>query len=199
MKKVLLGGVLLLVLMVGAGWWWTRRGGGDEMATTVSPESAAIAEEKLQRLREEKETVRLSDAELTSLIRFRLQHQFPGDLHDPAVAFQGDTVRMLGRFPRDRLPHLPELGRVLPFLPDTATVEVIGQLHPLPGGRAALDVRRVTFAELPVPERLVPLALTRMGRRDEAGLPPTAYPFHLPEGVGGARVENGTLVLAPEP
>ncbi len=169
------------------------------MATTVSAESAAAAEAKLRRLQEEKETVRLSDAELTSLLRFRFQDRLPGDLHSPAVAFQGDTVRLLGRFPRDRLPQLPELGRVTAFLPDTATVEVTGHLLPLQGGRAALEIRRITFAEIPVPPRLYPLALQRMGRRDEPGLPPTAYPFHLPDGVGGARVENGTLVLAPEP
>jgi hypothetical protein len=197
MKKVLLGVVVLLAL--GAGWWLLRGGDADATATRVSPEAAVLAEAKLRRLQEEKETVRLSDAELTSLLRYRLQDRIPGDLHSPAVAFQGDTVRMVGRFPSDQLPQLPELGRVTAFLPDTATVEVVGRLRALEPGRAALEVHRITFAEIPIPERLYPTALQRMGRRDEPGLPSNAYAFYLPEGVGGARVENGLLVLDPSP
>lgn len=199
MKKILLVGVLLLLLAAGAGWWLLMgRGGGDVMATTVSPESAAAAEAKLTRLRDEGDTVRLSDAEFTSLLRYSYQDRLPGDLHAPAVAFRGDTLRLMGRVPSDRLPATPELGRVLAFLPDTADVEVIGHLRTLESGRAALEVRRITFADIPIPERLYPMALERMGRRDEPGLPATAFPFALPPGVGGARVEGGVLVLAPD-
>lgn len=192
-------GVLLLLLAAGAGAaWWLLRGAEEEaVAATVSPEAAAQAEAKLERLREEGETIRLSEVEFTSLLRYGMRDRIPGDLYAPAVEFRGDTLRLMGRIPSDRLPRLPELGPVADFLPDTADVDVLGHLRMLEPGRAALDVRRVTFAGIPVPERLYPRALERMGRPDEPGLPAAAFPFHLPEGVGAARVEGGTLILSP--
>ncbi len=197
-----LGAVLALALLLGAGWYFrdTLRalmGGREEIVTTVSPEAAEQAEAKLARLRERGETVRLSDAELTSLVRYRYRDRIPGDLYAPAVSFRGDTVRLQARVPSDRLPDTPELSRVRTFLPDTADVDVVGSLRSLDSGRSAFEVRRITFAQLPVPERLYPQALERMGRRDEPGLGPTAYPFRLPDGVGSARVEGGFLVLSP--
>ncbi|HEX2092129.1 MAG TPA: hypothetical protein VHG28_06985 [Longimicrobiaceae bacterium] len=196
-------GVLLLLLALGAAGWYFRDtirgllGREDEtFATAVSPEAAAQAEAKIARL-QEGDSVRLSDVELTSLVRYRYQDRIPGDLHAPAVSFRGDTVRLQARVPSDRIPDVPELGRVRSFLPDTADVDITGKLQPLESGRAAFDVDRITFAGIPIPERLYPQALERMGRRAEPGLAETAYPFRLPQGVGAARVEGGYLVLSP--
>jgi hypothetical protein len=57
-----------------------------------------------------------------------------------------------------------------------------------------MDVR---FANIPIPAHLYPAALERIGRRPEPGLAPSALPIRLPEGVGGARVREGNLVLTP--
>jgi hypothetical protein len=196
-------GLLLVLLLAGGGWFLFRDrilgllGGGRPEATAVSQEAAAQAEEKLARLAEDGETVRLNDVEFTSLMRYRLRDRIPGDLESPAVAFRGDTVRLMARVPSDRLPDVPELGAARAFLPDTADVDIVGRLAPLRNGRAAFEVQRITFAGIPVPDRLYPQALERMGRRDEPGLSPSAYAFPLPTGVGAAKVEGGELVLTP--
>jgi hypothetical protein len=193
----------LFVLLLAGGWWLFREplarllGRGEPVATIVSPEAAAQADAKLARLTGDGETVRLSDVEFTSLMRYRLRDRIPGDLESPAVAFAGDTLRLMARVPSDRLPAGPELGAARAFLPDTADVDIVGHLRPLQPGRAAFEVRRITFAGIPVPDRLYPQALRSMGRRDEPGLAPTAYPFPLPDGVGGASVQAGELVLTP--
>lgn len=198
----LLAGMVLVLLLAG-GWLFFRddvarlMGGGRPAATAVSQEAATQAEEKLARLAEDGETVRLNDVEFTSLMRYRLRDRIPGDLDSPAVSFRGDTVRLMARVPSDRLPDVPELGAARAFLPDTADVDVVGRLAPLASGRAAFEVQRITFAGIPVPDRFYAQALQQMGRRDEPGLSASAYPFALPNGVGAAKVEGGELVLTP--
>lgn len=198
----LAAGLLVVLLLAGGAWLFRDTiarllGGGRPEATAVSQDAAAQAEEKLARLAEDGETVRLNDVEFTSLMRYRLRDRIPGDLESPAVAFRGDTVRLMARVPSDRLPDVPELGAARAFLPDTADVDIVGRLAPLRNGRTAFEVRRITFAGIPVPDRLYPQALERMGRRDEPGLSPSGYAFPLPNGVGAARVEGGELVLSP--
>lgn len=194
---------LVIVLLLAGGWLFFRddvtrlMGGGRPEATAVSQEAATQAEEKLARLAEDGETVRLNDVEFTSLMRYRLRDRIPGDLDSPAVSFRGDTVRLMARVPSDRLPDVPELGAARAFLPDTADVDVVGRLAPLASGRAAFEVQRITFAGIPVPDRFYAQALEQMGRRDEPGLSASAYPFALPNGVGAARVEGGELILTP--
>ena len=200
----LVAGLLVVLLLAGGAWLFrdtitSLLGGGRPEATAVSQEAAAQAEEKLARLASDGETVRLNDVEFTSLMRYRLRDRIPGDLESPAVSFRGDTVQLMARVPSDRLPDVPELGAARAFLPDTADVDIVGKLAPLADGRAAFEVQRITFAGIPVPDRMYPQALERMGRRDEPGLSPSAYAFPLPAGVGAARVERGELVLAPRP
>lgn len=200
----LAAGLLLVALLAAGGWWLFRDdvarllGGRGPVATTVSPEAAAQAEEKLARLAAGGEPVRLDEVEFTSLLRYRLRDRLPGDLDSPAVSFAGDTVRLMARVPSDRLPDVPELGAARAFLPDTADVDIVGHLETLEPGRAAFEVKRLVFAGIPVPSRFYPQALASMGRRDEPGLAPAAYPFPLPDGVGTARVEDGELVLTPD-
>lgn len=202
MRKVLLGILGLVVVAVLAGWLFRgpllRLWGAEEvLATSVSPEAADLAERKLERLRTKGETVRLSDVELTSLLRYRMRDRIPGDLASPAVVFEGDTLRLHGRVPSDRLPDMPP--QVQAFLPDTADVEILGHLRTVQPGQAAIEIRRITVAGLPVPDRLYRRALERLGRTDQPGLGPTDLPFRLPEGVGSARLEGGLLVLSPNP
>lgn len=199
------GPVLLLLLLLiaavgGAGWYFRDvipgLGTREQEFAQVSPEAAAQAEAKLARLQQGDE-VRLDEVELTSLLRYRLQDRIPGPVNDAAVHLDGDTVRLTGRFPTDRLPASMGLGAARAFLPDTADVEVRGKLRTFASGRAAIEVSSVSFARVPVPEQFYPEALQRLGRRDEAGLGITEYPVALPAGVGSAQVVGGELVLAP--
>lgn len=199
MKRV--GVVLALVLLAGAAWLLrddvARLLGGGEPVAAISPETAALAAAKLERLSERGETARLSGDELTSLIRFRMRDRVPQSLREPMVTLRGDTLRLSGTLPTDQLPPVRELERVRAFLPDTAQVEVAGRLEPLNGGRAAFDIARVSVSGVPIPAHFYPTALERLGRRPEPDLAPTAVPIRLPAGVGEARVEGGELVLSP--
>ncbi len=202
MKSLLALIGLIAILFVG----WTYRdripgpwnkGADERFATEVSEQSAAAADAKLERLREERDTIRLSSAEFTSYLRYRLNDPMAQQLESPVVSFSGDTVTLTGRFPTDRLPDTRQVRAVRSFLPDTADVKVTGALRPLEGGRAALRVDNVSFARLPIPAEVYDQALERLGPRDAPGLASNEYAFPLPPGVGSARVENGTLVLAP--
>jgi hypothetical protein len=197
-----LGGVLLLLLVVGVAAWMFRdtllgRWAGEAQYSEVSEEAALSAEAKLERLRTRGDTVRLSEVELASLLRFRVADRYPDLLQNPSAGMAGDTLRVGARFPTERLPELQELERVRPFFPDTTRIDVAGRLRERGPGRAALEIDEVAVAGIPIPQRYYPSVLERLGRRDEPGLPANAMAFGLPEGVGSARVENGYLVLTP--
>lgn len=194
--------VLLLVVVLGALGWWFRgdlwsRWQGDPVPTEVSAEAAELAEEKLRRVREEGEPVALSPVELSSLLRYRAPVWALNAVGEPSVALAGDTLRVSGLVPTDRLPSHPELDPVRGFLPDSARFEIVGHVRPLGEGRVALQVEGMEFAGIPVPARYYPELLRRIGRQDEPGLDPAAVAVRLPEGVGSARVERGELILTP--
>ena len=197
--------VLLILLAVIAGGAWFFRGlipgpwQRNRVITEVSEEGAIAAEAKLQRLRENGETVRMNGMEFTSYIRYRMAQRFAADVEFPTVTFVGDRVRVDGRLPRDRIPpaQLRQLGAAADFVPDTADVGVDGTLRMLAPGRGALKVESASFARIPVPrDRFLPV-LDRIGGMDEPGLERDEVAFQLPPGVGAARVENGELVLSP--
>ncbi len=200
-------GVLVLVLLVlvgvGALAWlfrgdilrWMNR--GERIATEISPEAAAQAEAKLDRVRTQGDTVRLSSAEIASLARYRYSGWIPDALREPTLSLAGDSLLVEGLVPTEELPTVTELERVRSFLPDTARVEVSGRLLRVAPGQAAIEVSQISVSRVPIPRRLYPDLLRRIGGGDAAGLPPNAIAFSLPEGVGSAWVENGFLVLAP--
>jgi len=147
-------------------------------------------------MRRDQDTVHLTDVEFTSLLRYDLAG-LTGPLRDPAVDFVDNTLKLTGKVPKDLLPDSPELARVGGYLPDTVTVRVGGSLRPLRPGHGALNVQEVAIAGFPVPASYYPMALRRLGRRDEPGTEPNEYPFTLPPGVASARVEGGALILSP--
>lgn len=191
--------LLALVLVTGLGWWFR-----DSLpflrqrdATEVSPEAAAVAEEKLGRLRDDREAVSLNSIELSSLLRYRNPGWADDVLQEPSVELSGDTVRLHGKVATARLPSHPELDRVRGLLPDSAQVDVAGGLTSSRDGRAVLDVRSVEFAGIPIPSRYYPSILEGLGRRTEPGQSPSSMSLPLPPGAETARVENGRLLLTP--
>jgi hypothetical protein len=194
-------GLVLLLALLGAGWWFRddilRLVGREREPVEVSPEAAAIAQEKLDRLRSEGDTARLSSVEVSSLLRYGGPGWLTERVHEPSVEFSGDTVRVGGTIATSELPSHPELDRVRVLLPDSSRVLISGALEPLPSGRMAMQIGEVTFAGIPIPARYYPDVLQRFGREDEPGLAPTGIAVTLPEGVGGARVEGGYLILTP--
>jgi hypothetical protein len=198
-----LSGLVVLGVIAWAAWHFRDRLPAmpwqhHDEPVVVSEEAAKSAEDKIARLRKGGDTVHLSEVELTSLLRYRVQDQLAdGALQDPEVHLRGDTVRLTARLPVDRLPQVPELRRVRSFLPDTAEVDVRGHVRTTSRGNVALQVSRASFAKFPIPHEWEGQLLQRLGKKDQPGLAQDEFPIHLPPGVGGARVEGGQLVLEP--
>jgi hypothetical protein len=163
----------------------------------VSEEAAASADGKLARLRDDGDTVSLSGVEFTSYVRFRMAARFALDLETPVITFVGETVRVDGRLPKDRVPmgEIPRAARA--FVPDTADVAVSGGLRTVAPGRAALRVTSASFARVPLGRDDYVSLMDRV-RPDEAGIREDEIAFQLPSGVGSAVVSEGELVLFPD-
>ncbi|MGH7551881.1 MAG: hypothetical protein ACREMQ_02510 [Longimicrobiales bacterium] len=162
-------------------------------APETSPELADEADRKLSGLAGgTRGHVALAEVEVQSLLRYRYAQLLPAFVDSLRIEFDGSRIRLRGRLPVDKLPRL---GEAAALLPDTTEVTVTGQILPLEDGRIALAVDEVTAANIPLPRRFVPGALTRLGRRDEPGLPVDAVALPLPPGVGAAYVRNDSLVL----
>lgn len=205
--RILLGMLTLVVLLVAAGLvaWWAIGPDVDrhmdrrvavEPVRTASVEAADAGEEKLARLGTG-DTIRLSEGEVNGLLAHQLAGWIPAGFARPGVALGADSLVISGDVATRELPATRELEAVRFLLPDTARVSIAGRLEPLDGGRAAFDVDALTIANVPIPRRVHPTLLSRLGRADEPGLAPTAIAFPLPAGVSAARVEGGSLLLAP--
>lgn len=166
-----------------------------EPAPTVSPEAAADAEEKIVRMTSEGEEARLSSTELTSLLRYRPEILSLAYVIEPSVDISGDTVFLSGAFASAELPSQVELEQIRFLLPDTADVTVVGTLDDGGAGTAVFRIASIEVAGMPIPPRLYPRLLERLGG-DEA-LPSDAVALRLPDSVGSARVEDGELILTP--
>lgn len=193
--------VLGVVAVLAAGAWyfrglipgpWNRA----PAHTEISEAAADAAEAKLALLRTGGDTVRLSGVEFTSYMRYRMAERFALDVDLPVIAFDGETVRVDGRVPKDRIPveRLPRAARS--FVPDTADVAVSGSLRTVAPGRAALRIESASFARVPVGRDVYVPLLDRV-LPDEPGVRDDEMAFQLPPGAAAARVENGQLVLSP--
>src|SRR5688572_19140937 len=210
MRKFVLT-LLILVILLAVGW--TQRGrilammfGRDAPKATpaanveTSPQLAEIAEARLELLREGKvDRVALHEGELQSLLMYRFVQILPAFVDSPRVMVKNGKIEVTARVPVDHLPSIEELGDAAGFLPDTAEVAMRGALLPLDDGRVALSIEQVWAARIPLPQRLVPRALERLGRKDEPGLPKNALALPLPSGIGSARLERDSLILLAQP
>jgi hypothetical protein len=196
--------LVVLIALVGAGWLfrdrlqtaWHDIRGIRQAETVATPELADAAHAKLEALAAGTAGhATLSAAELQSLLLYRYQGVLPAFLGSPQVEFRDDRLRLRARVPVDKLPHVEGLGEAAAFLPDTTELTVSGRLLPLDTGRAAFVVEDVSAQRFPLPRRLVPGALERLGRTDEPGLPADAMAMALPPGISAAYIRRDSLVL----
>lgn len=197
--------MLVLLLFLIAGVWlfreplrtaWQELRGTTEVSEEPSAELAAEAGLKLEALRDGSAgTATLSAIELESLLLHRYRGVLPAFLDSPRVEISGDQLRLRARVPIDKLPRVEGLAEAAAFLPDTTELAVAGKLLPLGEGRIAFGVDEVSASRIPLPDRIIAAALSRMGRRDEAGLPADAIALPLPDGAGSAYIRNNRLVL----
>lgn len=201
-------GLLMLLLVLAGAWifrdplrtaWSDWRGGGEEVELP-SAELAQGAQRKLDALGDgSASSVSLSGVELESLLLHSYQGVLPAFLDSTQVQLEGDRLRLRARVPIDKLPRVDGLSDAAAFLPDTTDLTVTGTLLPLESGRVGFGVDNVSAARVPLPDRFIAGALTRMGRRDEAGLPADAIAVRLPRGAATAYIRRDSLVLLARP
>ncbi len=176
-------------------WHEIRGTGGPQVP---SPALADSAQAKLAALAgDDPERVALSEAEVQSLVQYRVAGYLPGYIVDPRVTLDGDRLRVHARVPTREFPRIDDLAEVMGFLPDTTPVAVTGQLIPLGGSRIGLAVDEVSAARVPLPRGLIPTMLRRFGRTDEPGLPPDALALPLPAGAATAYIRADSLIFIP--
>jgi len=196
---------LLFLLLVGviAGVAWMNRdqitallGRHSPTGEAASLEVAQQAEKKLQDLANgEADSVKLSSVEIQSLLNYRFVQVLPAFVDSPRIELEDGKIKVNARIPVDQLPEIGGLGDAAAFLPDTTDVGMTGRILPLGSGRIAIAIDEVNAASIPLPNRLVPPALRKLGRRNEPGLPQNALAVPLPPGAGSARVSGDTLVI----
>lgn len=206
MRKLLL---LIVLIAVGGLAWLNRdrisdvvRGVGNTSAEAAAPseELADQAGQKLDDLESgREERVALSGEELQSLLQYRYPQLLPAFVDSPKIALEGDRIHVTARVPIESMPNLSELGDAAGFLPDTTEVGMTGSILPLGTGRVALAVDEVSASRIPLPDRLIPGALRRLGRKDEPGLPREALALPLPPGAASAYVRDDSLYLLAQP
>jgi hypothetical protein len=200
--------VFVLIVAVAAVVWtsWSRFRAGSSASAAVAnrpaatPELAEAADAKLRLLKSgQSESIAFHAAELQSLLQFRFQQLLPAFVDSPQIDLADGQIQVQARVPVDRLPSISDLGEAATFLPDTADVGLSGTLLPLDNGRVALAISEVRAAGIPLPQRLVPRALQRLGRKDEPGLPANALALPLPPGAAASYVRGDSLVLLAHP
>lgn len=206
MRKLLL---LIVLIAVGGLAWLNRdrisdvvRGVGNTSAEAAAPseELADQAGEKLDDLESgREERIALSGEELQSLLQYRYPQLLPAFVDSPKIDLEGDRIHVTARVPIESMPNLSELGDAAGFLPDTTEVGMTGSILPLGTGRVALAVDEVSASRIPLPDRLIPGALRRLGRKDEPGLPREALALPLPPGAASAYVRDDSLYLLAQP
>ena len=139
--------------------------------------------------------VRLTDAEVSGALRYRVPEAVPDILDRPLVTFHDEEVRIQGSVLLRDLPPVPAPDRLAGVLPDTVTLTVQGPLLPLEAGTAAVVVQRMQASGVPVTARLRPRVLDVLGRPDRRDLPSDAFPISLPPGVSRAFLDGDALVL----
>jgi len=140
-------------------------------------------------------TLRLSESELTSIVRYAIPQMIPDGVREPTVELEGDQVILSSRVAIDAFPDLQSVQEVVSLLPDTVRIEMRASLLRLDGRYAALVVDRVEASGVPLPDRVIPAILAYLGRSDVAGLPSTALAVPLPTGIRSAYASDGSLVF----
>jgi hypothetical protein len=199
-------GCLALVALVGAGAWLLR----DDVMTWLgrldllpgSQPSEALAdraEAKLASLEDDvARDVELREAELQSLLTFRVAPYLPEGLEDPTVSVVDSTLVLSALVRPDRLDRFapPELLRQ--FLSDTSRVaaELVPGLEERGTGR--LRVATIQAGALVIPGLMVPFVLQALDIPDVEASGARLL-VRLPRSVTAVEVRDGALVLRETP
>lgn len=144
--------------------------------------------------------VALGEEEVQSLVGGGVAGLVPPFIASPRVELKDGRANLEFRVATERLAGLADPAGHVPLLPDTTDLIASAQLIPLDARRMALAVDDLSAGNIPLPDRLIPPVLTRLGRSDEPGLPPDAMAVPLPPGAAHAYIRGDSLVfLAQRP
>ncbi|MDT8435937.1 MAG: hypothetical protein RRA92_04195 [Gemmatimonadota bacterium] len=203
-------GCLLAVALVAAGAWafrapLSRLAGRIELAPASQP-SEALARRAEARIRELADpdggTVRLSEAELQSLLTYTWGPLLAAGIEDPTVEVRDSTLVLTARLRPEHLSGVAPPEVIRDILADTArlAVELVPEVRE--PGTGALRVIALQAGPIVVPALAIPLLLPRLqipgvraaGPRLLVPLPP-----HITEvrtGPGGLEFRRGTTTGA---
>ena len=199
-------GCLTLILVVVGGAWWFR----DDIAgwwqrleiTSASRPSEALAADASEKLEsfarsDGPDELRLSQAELQSLLTYRAQPLLPSGVSEPVVEVRDSTFLLSARVDPRGLEGLASPEVVERLFSDSAQVVV----ELLPGvvspGIARVEVVTLQAGSIVVPSLMVPWILDSI---DMQGVETTGVTLLLPTPgrVSRFQVEGGRLVLSLE-
>lgn len=193
----------LLVAAAGAAYYYRAdlelawdRVRGVEAPAEPSEELAEAAVNQLERVESSSDArVALSESEVQSLAMYRPGLLFPPLGDSVVIRLEDGRVRLRTRIAMPDVSAIAEFRDIRSLLPDTAELDILGQLIPLDSGRAALAVDRVSASGVPIPGRFVPTILERFGGEGTAAAPADAIPLSLPRGVAAAYIRADSLIL----
>ncbi|MEE9578381.1 MAG: hypothetical protein V3W24_02310 [Gemmatimonadota bacterium] len=201
------GCLTLLALGGGAAWtywpeiqeWWSARSANVVFAVEPSEELAADAEARLRSLFEEggPVEVRLTEAEVQSLVLYRVAPTLPPGVSEPLATLQDSTVQVSALLDLEQLAASIDseaAGRLQEFIGDTA--RVTARLHPRVAGpaRGELSILRLQAGLFPVPPLLIPGMITQLGFSTAPGNP-RAMAVEIPPEIQSVTVEAQELVV----
>ncbi len=201
------GCLTLLALGGGAVWtywpeiqeWWSARSANVVFAVEPSEELAADAEARLRSLFEEggPVEVRLTEAEVQSLVLYRVAPTLPPGVSEPLATLQDSTVQVSALLDLEQLAASIDseaAGRLQEFIGDTA--RVTARLHPRVAGpaRGELSILRLQAGLFPVPPLLIPGMITQLGFSTAPGNP-RAMAVEIPPEIQSVTVEAQELVV----
>ncbi len=195
---------LLALVTLGLGAWllWPRlsariTGADDGSSPAASAEIADAALDRFETFRAGKsgDRLALSDAEISSVVRYALPGLFPSGVSEPEVTMNDGHLSLSARVATKAFPKLPSLDTVVGMLPDTVAVRMDGDLVPFGKESLAFRVKHIEAARIPLPDRMIPSVLTALGRKGGGGLPANALQVPLPNGLDSVSVSGDSLVL----
>lgn len=202
-----MGCLTLIALGGGAVWlygpeireWWGGRSSDVALLVEPSEELAAAAEARLRGLLEEggPREVRLTEAEVQSLVLFRVAPALPAGVSEPVATLQDSTVEVSALLELDRLAESvgsEAASRLQQFIGDTA--RVTARLYPrvTEPGRGELTILRLQAGLFPVPPLLIPGMITQLGFSTAPGNP-RGMSIDVPAEVTSVAIDSVEVVI----
>lgn len=200
------GCLTLLVGGVAAGWayqddiaeWWEARAPAAEGAEP-SERLAERAETRLARMLESGRAgeIRLSGAEVQSLVRYRVEPRLPPGVDRPEVAMRDSSAEVTASLDLVRLVGTELPAMVRRMVGDSARLTAGVRPGVDASGRLRLQVEDLSAGAVQVPSVMLPWLLAEFGLPTAAD-DPRSVVLDVGYGLTSARVEAGELVLARE-